>query len=421
MMKKTLWFMVAATAALFTGCTSDDDQNTSQKGMTLHATVEQTATRATMDGSDGTYDDNYNGKYSFAFTDNDQVYVTNASVSDWYLFTKSGDDFTCANAQPTAEATTWYAHYPNIDVVLKYQEGTLSDVAAFYASAGQTTETTTGADGLTIALKPQVAVLRVVKSEKSGTACNINIRTADGKYIDGLIADLQAPTFHVSTTDNEAILLNKDEPGVYYVVVPAGVQLSVYNGDTKIKSTKAAGLTAGKYYTITTAPITGEASATIGGAEVSKSWVQLWAGGPKFATENVASKLTWDDACKTGSDYVWGANWCTPAQDDIQAMVNTISYSLNSDLVKATYCQQNGAWGFLLSGVQLGYTANSIFLPITESGGGSTYGEVNYWTTTPSGGYGVDIAIIYSEGSAVVFFSQNAPVTAMAVRPILND
>ncbi len=419
-MKKTLWFMAVATA-LFTGCTSDDDTTTGEKGMTLHATVEQTATRATMDGSDGTYDDNYNGSYQFAFTDNDQVYVTNGQVPTWYIFTKSGDNFTCATAQTTAEATTWYAHYPNNNIVLKYQQGTLSDVAAFYASAGQTTEATTGADGLTIALKPQVAVLRVVKSEKSGTACNINIRTADGKYIDGLSADLQAPTFHVTTTDNESILLTKDEPGVYYVVVPAGVQLTVYNGDTKIKSTKAAGLTAGKYYTITTSPITGEATAKIDGTEVSKSWVQLWAGGPKFATENVASKMTWDNACKTGSDYVWGANWRTPAQDDIAVMVSTLNYTLNPELVNATYCQQNGTWGFSLSGVQLGYTANKLFLPVTESGSGSTYSEVNYWTSTQSGTYGADIAIIYSEGSAIVYFSSNNTTTALAVRPILNE
>ncbi len=420
-MKKTLLLISAVLTAVFTGCT-DDEQTITSKGMTLRATVEQTATRATMDGTDGTYDDAYNGKYTFAFTANDQLYVTNGITASWDIFTYNGEEFSSADAQPTTEATTWYAHYPSNNVVLKYQEGTLSDVARYYASAGQTAEATTGTNGLTITLQPQVAILRIVKAENNATACNINIRTADGKYIDGLSANLYAQTFTVSTTDNESILLTKTEPGVYYIVVPAGVQLSVYNGDTKLKSTKASGLSAGKYYTITTAPTTGTATATIDNTEVSKNWVQLWAGGPKFATENVANKLTWEEAAKTGTDYVWGSNWRTPTKDEVRKIVNTTGYTLNTNLLKATYCQQDGSWGFLLSGVQLGYTANSIFMPVTESGSSSTYGEVCYWTSSEDEkDYGRNVAIYYSDGDVLIFLSLNNKAIALALRPILNE
>ena len=46
-MKKTLLFLIAATAMMMTGCSNDDFGGATQ-GMTLNATVEQPASRATM-------------------------------------------------------------------------------------------------------------------------------------------------------------------------------------------------------------------------------------------------------------------------------------------------------------------------------------------------------------------------------------
>lgn len=48
-MKKTLLFLIAATAMMMTGCSNDDFGGATQ-GMTLNATVEQPASRATMTG-----------------------------------------------------------------------------------------------------------------------------------------------------------------------------------------------------------------------------------------------------------------------------------------------------------------------------------------------------------------------------------
>lgn len=293
-MKKTLLFLIAATAMMMAGCSNDDFGGATQ-GMTLNATVEQPASRATMTGPN-------DGSYKFSFTDPDKLYVTNSEVSNYYTFTKNGETFTSTNAKPTNAAADWYAYFPGNTVNLAGQTGDLAGVANYYACAGKTASATTGADGLTIALKPQVAILRIVKVDGNSTTCNIRVKIGD-KYVSGLTAKAGEAGFTVQTSDKEVTLLTATEPGTYYIAVPAGVKIAICNGDTKFKATNADGLAAGKYYTVTTGPVRGTAKATINGETTDVDWVQLWAGGPKFATQNVAGTMTWTDA---NANTFWG-------------------------------------------------------------------------------------------------------------------
>lgn len=306
-MKKTLLFLIAATAMMMAGC-SNDDFGSATQGMTLNATVEQPASRATMTGPN-------DGSYKFSFTDNDKLYVTNSEVSNYYTFTKNGETFTSTNAKPTNAAADWYAYFPDNTVDLTNQNGDLTGVANYYACAGKTESATTGADGLNIKLTPQVAILRIVKVDGNSTTCDFNVKTSDGKWVSGLTAKNNEAGFDVVTSETKVTLLRASEPGTYYIAVPAGVQITIYNGDTKFKATKAAGLTAGMYYTLTTGPVKGSADAK--GISKPVEWVQLWAGGPKFATQNVATPMTFADATKTGADYVWGENWRTPTKEEM--------------------------------------------------------------------------------------------------------
>lgn len=155
-------------------------------------------------------------------------------------------------------------------------------------------------------MKAKAAVLCIVGVKKD-ERLDINVQTAEG-YVSGLTAVKNSADFRVQTSTAKVTLLSKPDAGVYYVVVPAGVKLSVYNGNTLIKATKAGGLTAGKYYTLKTGDTDGWEYATINGEQVKKYWVQLWPGGPKFAKENVANNLNWSKATAEGSAYVWGAN-----------------------------------------------------------------------------------------------------------------
>lgn len=231
-MKKTLLFLIAATAMMMTGCSNDDFGGATQ-GMTLNATVEQPASRATMTGPN-------DGSYKFSFTGNDNLYVTNSEVSNYYTFTKNGETFTSTNAKPTNAAADWYAYFPGNTVDLTNQNGDLDGVANHYACAGKTASATTGADGLTIALKPQVAILRIVKVDGNSTTCDINVKTGE-KWVSGLTAKNNEAGFDVVTSDTKVTLLSASEPGTYYIAVPAGVQITIYNGETKLRATKKGG------------------------------------------------------------------------------------------------------------------------------------------------------------------------------------
>lgn len=367
-MKKTLLFLIAATAMMMTGCSNDDFGGATQ-GMTLNATVEQPASRATMTGPN-------DGPYKFSFTDNDKLYVTNSEVSNYYTFTKNGETFTSTNAKPTNAAADWYAYFPGNTVDLTNQTGDLTGVANYYACAGKTASATTGADGLTIALKPQVAILRIVKVDGNSTTCYFNVKTSDGKWVSGLTAKSNEAGFDVVTSESKVTLLTASEPGTYYIAVPAGVKIAIYNGGTLVRATQDKGLTAGKYYTLTTGPVRGSADAT--GISKPVEWVQLWAGGPKFATQNVAKRMNWTTAVK---NEFWGDNWRVPTKDEMGLSANGY---VNVKKVNAVYCIENGVLGFKFTGITPGYTNVSLFLP-ANSGAVEKYGEATYWTATQVG------------------------------------
>lgn len=228
-MKKTLLFLIAATAMMMTGCSNDDFGGATQ-GMTLNATVEQPASRATMTGPN-------DGTYQFSFDNGDKLKVTNSKVESYYTFTKTSDTFTSSDAQPTTEAADWYAYFPGSTVDLTGQNGDLAGVANYYACAGKTASATTGADGLTISLTPQVAILRIVKVDGNSTTCDINVKTGE-KWVSGLTAKSNEAGFDVVTSESKVTLLTASEPGTYYIAVPAGVKIAIYNGGTLVRATR---------------------------------------------------------------------------------------------------------------------------------------------------------------------------------------
>lgn len=398
-------------------CSSDDTtEPVVKRGMVLKANVENTDTRATITDNEG--------KWKFAFATNDLVKVGNDEVEGYYTFKNNGTVFESADAKQTAEAANWYAYFPGEKIDLTNQSGKFADVANNYALAGATASATTGSDGLTVTMKAKAAVLCIVGVTK-GESLDINVKTADG-YVSGLTAVKHSAEFSVQTSDAKVSLLNASDAGVYYVVVPAGVKLSVYNGNTLIKATKAEGLKAGKYYTLKTGNNDGWEYATINGEQVKKYWVQLWPGGPKFATENVASKMTWKDATKTGADYVWGANWRTPTKDEmtfVDAKQGSDGfYTLNPLNTKAEIQVQNGVTGILYTGIQPGYTDKTLFLPFEDAGG---YYHTAYWTSTEIDGWGsfLDITLVGSQLYQYHFNPRGSKTetTKYSVRPVLVE
>lgn len=415
-MKKILYSVFMLATMVLAACSSEDTTEPDVKrGMVLKANVEDTNTRATITDNEG--------KWTFAFATGDKVKVGNNQVTDYYTFTNNGTEFASADAMQTTAAANWYAYFPGETIDLANQSGDFAAIANKYALAGMTASATTGSDGLTVTMKAKAAVLCIV-GVKKGEKLDINVKTAGDKYVSGLDAVKNSADFSVKTSDEKVSLLSKQDAGVYYVVVPAGVKLSVYNGETLIKTTKDAGLTAGKYYTLLTGETTGSAANKLG---ETIDWVQLWAGGPKFATENVATKINFTEACKTGDEYVWGANWRTPTRDEL-TFVNAkegdnYTYTLTPLNTKAEVGSQGGVIGILYTGIQPGYTDKTLFLPLE---GSADYAHAVYWASTvKTQGYGTSLSFLVSNNVIYTYHLDDkayaAENTKYLVRPVLAE
>lgn len=400
-------------------CSSDDTTEPDVKrGMVLKANVEDTDTRATITDNEG--------KWKFAFATNDVVKVGNDQVTDYYTFKNNGTEFASADALQTTTPANWCAFFPGETIDLRNQSGDFADVATKYALAGATATPTTGSDGLTVTMKAKAAVLCIV-GVKDGDCLDINVQIAEG-YVSGLTAAKNSADFDVQTSDAKVSLLSKKGAGVYYVVVPAGVKISVYNGNTLIKATKAGGLTAGKYYTLLTGETTGKEFATINGEKVEKEWVQLWPGGPKFATENVAEKINFTEARKTGDAYVWGANWRTPTTDELNKFFTVkyedekyVLYPINTT---GRLIEKNGGYGLLLTGVKPGYTGNTIYLPAEPNSEDRFIHSLYLTSEYYSNGSDAQSFSYYGnleENVSHIGFSFQSTVTPCMVRPVLVE
>ena len=421
-MKKILYSVFMLATMVLAACSSEDTTEPDVKrGMVLKANVEDTDTRATLTDTEG--------KWKFAFATNDVVKVGNDKVDGYYTFTNKGTVFESTDAKQTAEAANWCAFFPREEIDLRNQSGKFDDVANMYALAGATASATTGSDGLTVTMKAKVAVLRIVGVNKD-EILDINVQDADGKYISGLAADKKSAGFSVQIKDTKVSLLSKTGAGVYYVVVPAGVKISVYNGDKSLYSgdksmstTKADGLKAGKYYTLTTGMTKGSADNSLG---ETIDWVQLWPGGPKFAKENVKNKLSWSEATAEGSAYVWGANWRTPTKEELNFVDakqgSDGAYTVNPLNTKAEVQVQNGVPGILYTGIQPGYTDKSIFFRAENVG----YYHLGYWTSTViEQGFGAFLDVAFNESEFYQYHFNSKGATAEStkywVRPVLNE
>lgn len=422
-MKKTLLLALAAVATIFTSCSSDitndndDSNNGPGKGMTLVANVEQTDTRATLDTKE-TF-----GTWSFAYTENDKVQVGNDKIDNYYTFTKNVENFSCADAKATNTDANWYAYYPSTDINLTNQDGKADGSAAkLYALAGATKTATTGADGLTINMKAQAAVLRIVKVDNYGP-CDIFLKTKDGKYVSGLKAKKDKAGFEVVTSDTKVSVFkvaNENTAGIYYVIVPAGVYLEVWNEDRKFKTTSK-GLNPGKYYTLTSGPTSG--TATINGGPQTIDWVQMWIGGPRIAVKNASDKMTWAEARKTGDDYIWGKNWRTASSKEVEIMGKKAEYGtmLNNDILTGTYEYNNTIHGFTLKGKQPGYISNNLYLSGNDKSNAERV-EGDFWVTDElNNGYATTMTFIGNYDMIFAFPMQKAePNSLQEVRPVLT-
>ena len=194
-----------------------------------------------------------------------------------------------------------------------------------------------------------------------------------------------------------------------------------------------------RVYGYSVRPVFKETPATTGTAEVNESagitgnkvnWVQLWAGGPKFAEFNVGvtdgkaesfggyyawggtyqngNGIAWNDDHNTGTETLsgdndtatalWGSNWRMPTKDEWRALKSNCTYEKTA---------VNGVNGCIFTGKD-DYKNNSIFLPAagycqeTQVGSYNSGNEGYYWSSTPK-----------SSSSTEAYFAELASVPVM--------
>lgn len=433
-MRKTLIFGLIAASFGFAACSMEDDFIPEEKGMVLHATVEQPAdTRATIDNSADTW--------NFAFAEGDNISVTNSKrlqEGPCYTFTKKGASF-YSEARPTSGGVMWYAYFPSDEIDLTGQNGKIQDAANLYALAGITDSPTNGMDGLNINMHAEVAILKI--DNKKGYI-HIQVKNSATTFVTGLRAKYEDASFDVTTSTEAKSLFTTKNKGTYYVVVPAGVQISIKDGFNTIKSTGTAGLTAGKYYELTIDRQetfgTGTAMNDCGDDVV---WTQLWENGPKFAEYNVynyyayeyeenpeiyggyycfgrttnkdpehiwyngRSNLTGDDDTATA---IWGKSWRMPTIEEYKALID------NCTGVWATI---DGVTGTLFTG-NGDYSANSVFFPSCGFFDGeqiSIPGYGYYWSSTADGGNNAYYILFGGENTGTGSFERRNGYSVRAV------
>ena len=160
-----------------------------------------------------------------------------------------------------------------------------------------------------------------------------------------------------------------------------------------------------KYNLIQADKVTFEEDPTIDRAMITGgeyvTWIQLWAGGPKFAEYNVgatsvsgyggyycwgnphdqSSGWTGESGTEDIATALWGSKWRMLTIEEFEALLNTDNCTLESATV-------GGVNGFKFTG-KGDYASNSVFLPaagycnskFVGGQGGCAY----YWSSTPNG------------------------------------
>ena len=413
---KKLFFMAVAAIAALSSCTSDNElelnQNTGKEALTFTATMEDSeATRATYDSEN---------KYAL-WEAGDQISINGVSYS-----AQEG-----AGAKATFKATTtgveaegpFTAYFP-----ADLYDGTTATLPAIQTyTAGKFNMPMYAESSTTeLAFKNLCAVL-AIKVTNADIATLKSIKVASDKKMNGTFT-VTGNTAIVGEDGTNAVVLESSEAltlnetgTTFYIAIPAQKYnyLNIFlSADGKtytqaMATKKAAGLGA-------------IARSTIFNIDYAKNATKLWAGNLLIADCNVGatsatetgSTMTFTDATKAGAEYVWGANWCTPSQEDMEHLM-TAAKGETDDKVKCEYTQEGSQNGFKFTGLTDGYTDNSVFFPAQS--GDSNIGDAYYWSGTANGSEAWGMYLSCNYGSWLSDWGSTFQGVDCLVRPVLEE
>lgn len=179
-------------------------------------------------------------------------------------------------------------------------------------------------------------------------------------------------------------------------------------------------------------PTTGTAKRT---GDIDVKWVQLWANGPKFAEYSVGAedetkagtRISFAEAIATGDDYVWGANWCTPSKEDLEELLKAATNEGSTKVKCELYYEFKNPGdprpafsGLKFTGLEEGYTENSVFFP-SDLGPDTYSAGINLWTSSASGDNAWRLQLSYSHPNFRSFMDEITKEYTYRVRPVLKN
>ncbi len=438
-MKKYIFIALAAIAAL-SSCSKESPVSNEENGkesQVFNATIEDcVTTKATFDGTN---------KCAF-WEINDEVSINGKK----YKAQSAGTTTTFAAIDGGAEGPTYNAYFP-----AGLYDGTNAilpaNVSETWADSKFNMPMYAESSTFDLSFKNLCGVLKIavtnaqLTSVKSITVSSTNCATSGAFTVSGDAAVLTEPSKTANTaTVTYTDAVTTDATGkVFYVAIPAqtyqNLSIAVSDGETtKVMTTKKDQnivVDRKTIYPITFngQPTTGTAARTGGNV----NWVQLWAGGPKFAEVNVGvtdgkaesyggyycwgkaidqdssgsykggeSALSGDDDTATN---LWGGNWRMPTQTDLQKLLSNCT-------VEWTQVKSMNGCKFTGKGA---YASNSVFLPAAgyRSGGfagGQDYGGY-YWSSSPAGSLNACYLGFNSGGQDVYNYGRGSGYSVRAV------
>ncbi len=457
-MKKTILSIAVIAAAIFAAsCQKENllENNASEENASVFtATIETGAgTKTTVERVDGV-----EVIYKTKWENTDQISINGVT----YTATPDGTDATKATFAKNPDTQTdptgpFNAYFPaNL-----YNNGTPTlpaNVSEEWADGKYNMPMYATSPTTSLSFRNLCGVLKItvtdaqLASVKCITVSSTNCATSGAFNVTDNKAVLTAASNTANTvtvTYTEAVTTVDATGKVFYVAIPAqtykNLSIAVSDGTTtKVMTTKKdqdIEVVRNTVYPIAFdgQPTTGTAKRT---SDIDVNWVQLWAGGPKFAEYNVGAEnnnaedyggyYNWGmSEVQTSSNYsnyksgtdpltgtddtatnLWGSNWRMPTKAEFENLLSNCNVA---------WTTVNGKNGCKFTG-KGGYASNSVFLPAVGYcyfGSVYDYGYVGYyWSSTPdvsNRAYG----LLFYSGSRYVHDEHRS--SGYSVRAVLTD
>ena len=441
MKKSIIWAVIGALAIV--SCQREKDFLPEKGAFT--ATIENTSTRTELSPNGDGFDVLWRQGDEITIVDADNnvgVYATESTTSQGVFALKSGQE---------SDKPAYKAYFPSAI----YNEGTpaLPPVQEYVPGNIYKAPMLAQSDDTKLQFKNLGGIVRVkVSSTQEGKKVKSIVLTADKPLSGPFTINEDAAV----VSGKDGVTLDCGEEGVaigaeavpFFIAVPAGTynpfKITVITTDGEVQArASSTDIAIGRSKVVTITLNFGELTATSGSAPalggVSQPWVQLWAGGPRWAKFNVGSSIaSYADVTEyTNPDVVggyysykgrkdsvpdangtedtaftlWGANWSMPTMEQEQALLDNCEWVYCDG---ATIQFEPGCTlvGWKVSGKEPGFTENAIFLPLggvrdQNSRARQNIGSRGLFWSLNSGGYGA--YYLHVTNSAKEMSSHNQP------------